>query len=72
MGCVVTEREPRPVFLVRLRATSGTDGIRALRRGLKYLFRQCNLRALSAEQEEVSASCGNAAEAHDPGNTLRR
>ena len=67
----MTEHESRPVvFLVRLQATTDTDGIRALRRDLKYLRRVCGLKALSAEQE-VSGQSGNAAEAHGPGNTMK-
>jgi hypothetical protein len=42
------------VFTVRLRATrSGNDGVRDLRRLLKYALRACRLRAISVREEAV-------------------
>ena len=41
----------RPVFLLRLRPLPRVDGITALRRGLKYLLRQCALQCLEVKGE---------------------
>jgi hypothetical protein len=48
-----TDRLKRPgtaVYTVRLRPEPGVDGIRALRRALKYCRRVCGLRAVSIEE----------------------
>jgi hypothetical protein len=40
------------IFIVRLRAKPGTDGIKALRAALKLLGRRYGLRAVKIETEE--------------------
>ena len=40
----------RPIFLLRLRAKKGVHATHALRRGLKFLWRSCGLRAMSVEE----------------------
>lgn len=40
----------RPTFLLRLRPEPNVDGIRALRRALKFMLRACGLRAISVER----------------------
>jgi hypothetical protein len=42
------------IFLVRLRALPGVDGVRALRAALKTLLRRFGLKALSVEVEPAS------------------
>jgi hypothetical protein len=42
----------RPIFILRLRPELGVDPIRALRRSLKILLRQCGLRCVSLEEEQ--------------------
>jgi hypothetical protein len=37
-------------FLLRLRAKKNVSAIRALRRGLKFLWRSCGLRVVSVEE----------------------
>ena len=44
--------ERRPIFVVRLRAEQGIDGIRALRAVLKSLLRRHGLRCLSAREAD--------------------
>jgi hypothetical protein len=44
----------RAVFLLRLRALPHVDGIKMLRRLLKYALRQCGLRALSVSEDKNS------------------
>jgi len=45
-----------PVFLVRLRALPGVDGIRALRSALKVLLRRYGLKCVSIEEETADAN----------------
>jgi hypothetical protein len=45
--------QPRPVFVVRLRAEPRVDGIKALRWFLKSALRRFGLRALSVDTEPV-------------------
>jgi hypothetical protein len=40
------------VFIIRLRALPRVDGIKAIRRLLKYALRQCGLRALSVFEDK--------------------
>jgi hypothetical protein len=47
-----TKVSDRPIYLLRLRPEPRVDSVRALRRGLKLLFRQCRLRCLSVREEE--------------------
>jgi hypothetical protein len=42
----------RPTYLIVLKPAEGIDGVRALRRGLKYLLRTCGLRCLDAREIE--------------------
>jgi hypothetical protein len=42
--------EGRPTYVITVRPKPGTDAIRNLRRGLKYLLRICHLRAIKVEQ----------------------
>ena len=39
----------RPIYVLRLRPLPRVDGIKALRRGLKFLLRQCGLQCLGSE-----------------------
>jgi hypothetical protein len=48
-----------PVFLVRLRALPGVDGIRALRAALKVLLRRHKLKCLSVEIEPAKPKGGD-------------
>jgi hypothetical protein len=41
----------REVFMIQLRALPGVDGIKAIRRLLKYALRQCGLRALLVSED---------------------
>jgi hypothetical protein len=43
------------VFVLRLTARPGVDGIKALRLALKYFQRQCGLRCLSAQEAQENA-----------------
>jgi hypothetical protein len=47
----VSPDAPRQTFVVRLRPLPNVDGVKALRRALKYALRVCRLRALSATEE---------------------
>lgn len=40
------------VFVLKLRPQPGVDAIKALRRGLKYLLRQCGLKCISIQEGE--------------------
>jgi hypothetical protein len=44
-------REPRPIFLIRLRAEKNVDALRALRAALKVLGRRFGLRAVEVREE---------------------
>jgi hypothetical protein len=44
----------RPIFLIRLRALPGVDGVRALRAALKTLLRRYGLQCMSAETETTN------------------
>jgi hypothetical protein len=44
-------REPRPIFVIRLRAEKGVDALRALRAALKVLGRRFGLRAVEVREE---------------------
>ena len=46
----VDSDKPRPVFVLRLRPLKNVDGVRALRRLLKYALRACGLRCVSVEE----------------------
>jgi hypothetical protein len=48
--------EQRSYFTVRLRALPGVDGVRALRKLLKFGLRACGLRAVSIAEESVTQS----------------
>jgi hypothetical protein len=50
--------ELETVFLVRLRALPGVDGVRALRAALKTLLRRYGLKRLSVEVETVNQTAG--------------
>jgi hypothetical protein len=52
MNAIPPEPIQRPVFTIRLRALPDIDGIKAIRRVLKYALRQCGLRALSVTEEQ--------------------
>jgi hypothetical protein len=45
-----------PVFLARLRALPGVDGIRALRAALKVLLRRYGLQCVSVEEETTDVN----------------
>jgi hypothetical protein len=51
----MSSRQSGQVFVIRLRAASKVDAIRALRGALKVLLRRFGLRAISAEQEKPEA-----------------
>ena len=55
-----TPPESNRTFTVRLRALPDVDGIKALRRMLKFALRHCGLRAVSV-CEDMSASFNEAA-----------
>jgi hypothetical protein len=44
----------RPVFIVRLRALPGVNGIQALRAALKALLRRYGLKCVSVEVEKTN------------------
>jgi hypothetical protein len=46
------QSDHRTVYLLRLQAGPRVDPVRALRRGLKMLFRHCGLRCLSVREEQ--------------------
>ena len=48
----------RPVFIVRLRALPGVNGIQALRAALKVLLRRFGLQAVSVEEETTEQDHG--------------
>jgi hypothetical protein len=47
--------EPGPIYVIRLCPERGVDAIKSLRRALKFLLRQCQLRCLSIEEEKDNA-----------------
>jgi hypothetical protein len=49
-----TQRKP-VLFVVKLYALPGTDGVRALKAALKLLLRKFGLRAISVQQVEEDA-----------------
>ena len=52
----MTARLPsRPIYVLRLQPLPCVDGIRALRRALKYLLRACGLRCISVEWSDGDA-----------------
>jgi hypothetical protein len=52
VGCAMTAREQRPIFIIRLRADSGVaDPVRALRQALKVLLRRFGLRCVDVREE---------------------
>jgi hypothetical protein len=51
---IVAERAARPTYVLTLRATSGRDTVRDLRRLLKFALRACHLRALAVEEHSRS------------------
>jgi hypothetical protein len=48
-----------PVFLVRLRALPGVDGVKALKAALKSLLRKYGLKCLSVEVEPANPKGGS-------------
>jgi len=48
---VNNDRCLRPIYVIRLRAAPGVDGIRALRAFLKVALRRFGLRAVSVDTE---------------------
>jgi hypothetical protein len=50
----MSPRRPGPVYVLRLRAGSKVDAIRALRAALKVLGRRFGLRAISIKAESES------------------
>jgi hypothetical protein len=50
MSAVHKRCADRPIFTIRLRPEPGIDGIRSLRRLLKFALRGCGLRAVSVEE----------------------
>jgi hypothetical protein len=54
-----------PVFLVRLRALPGADGVRALRAALKVLLRRFGLKCVSIETETANQIGGENGRNHD-------
>lgn len=53
-------REPRPVFVLRLKALPGTDAYRELRLVLKRLLRAHGFRCLTVREERDPAPVANA------------
>jgi hypothetical protein len=51
---VNNDRCLRPIYVIRLRAAPGVDGIRALRAFLKVALRRFGLRAVSVDTEAES------------------
>lgn len=52
-------RHTMPVFLVRLRALPGVDGVKALKAALKTLLRRYGLKCLSVEVEPANPKGGS-------------
>jgi hypothetical protein len=52
---VAVTAEPGPIYVIRLCPERGVDAIKSLRRALKFLLRQCQLRCLSIEEEKDNA-----------------
>ena len=42
------------IYILTLRPLPGVDGIRSLRRGLKYLLRSCGLRAVTVREHHAA------------------
>ena len=50
---MTTTRDNRPTFLLRLRPLPRVDPIKALRKALKLLLRQCSLQCLAVTEIET-------------------
>jgi hypothetical protein len=52
----MTSHQPsRPIYVLRLQPLPRVDGVKALRRALKYLLRACGLRCISVEWADGDA-----------------